>query len=140
MFVTNFRRPRPRGPKEIHNRMQKHPRQLQPRELARPNRGPVPARTSSMVELGSAVRTITPRPGAVPHREVREFRDLNEAPDKILRNHTGRRRASRRLHHKKKTARNTNRTAHDEGRIQRGLPNVVERRPPSPRRTTSCRK
>jgi hypothetical protein len=37
---------------------------------------------------------------------------------------------------KKKTAR----TAHHEGRIQRVLPNVVERRPPSPRRTTSCRK
>jgi hypothetical protein len=52
----------------------------------------------------------------------------------------GRRRASRRLHHKKKTARNTNRTAHHEGRIQRVLPTVVERRPPSPRRTTSCHK
>jgi hypothetical protein len=55
-----------------------------------------------MVELRSAVRTITPRPGAVPHREVREFRDPNKAPDEILRNPTGRRRASRRLHHKKK--------------------------------------
>jgi hypothetical protein len=93
MFVTNFRMPRPRGPKEIHHRMQKHPRQLEPRVLARPNRGPVPVRTSSMVELRSAVRTITPRPGAVPHREGREFRDPNEAPGGILRNHTGRRRA-----------------------------------------------
>jgi hypothetical protein len=93
MFVTNFRRPRPRRPKEIHHRMQKHPRQLEPRVLARPNRGPVSVRTSSMVELRSAVRTITPRPGAVPHREVREFGDPNEAPDEILRNHTGRRRA-----------------------------------------------
>jgi hypothetical protein len=102
MFVTNFRRPRPRGPKEIHHRMQKHPRQLQPCVLARPNRGPVPARTSSMVELRSAVRSLTPRPGAGPHRKVRELRDPNEAPDEILRNHTGRRRASRRLHHKKK--------------------------------------
>jgi hypothetical protein len=140
MFVTNFRRPRPRGPKEIHHRMQKHPRQLQPCVLARPNRGPVPARTSSMVELRSAVRSLTPRPGAGPHRKVRELRDPNEAPDEILRNHTGRRRASRRLHHKKKAARNTNRTAHHEGRIQRVLPNVVERRPPSSRRTTSCHK
>jgi hypothetical protein len=69
------------------------PRSSRNRELARPNRGPVPVRTSSMVELRSAVRTITPRPGAVPHREVREFRDPNEAPDEILRNHTGRRRA-----------------------------------------------
>jgi hypothetical protein len=135
MFVSNFRRPRPRGPKEIHHRMQKHPRQLQPRALATPNRGPVPARTSYEAPYAPLLHDL--EQALIDRYENFEIltklrmkfygitQAVGEPADAFI---------------TKKTTRNTNRTAHDEGRFQRVLPNLVETRPPSPRRTTSCRK